>query len=94
MRFFRSTITSSIKIPATMHSFNGTVHFSDAKIAAIQFSYRSFFQRISKQGSEYALILNSKKLMDVQLGDLRFYYSIIYPNSRLLALDNQKKQQT
>ena len=81
MRSFRSTITSSIKIPATMDFFNGAVHFSDVKIAAIQFSYRSFFQRISKQGSEYALILNSKKLMDVQLGDLRFYYSIIYPNS-------------
>ena len=55
MRSFRSTITSSIKIPATMDFFNGAVHFSDVKIAAIQFSYRSFFQRISKQGSEYAL---------------------------------------
>ena len=65
MRFFRSTITSSIKIPATMHAFNGTVHFSDVKIVAIQFSYRSFFQLISKQGSEYALVLNSRKLMDV-----------------------------
>ena len=48
-----------------MHSFNGTVHFSDVKIVAIQFSYRSFFQLISKQGSEYALVLNSRKLMDV-----------------------------
>ena len=35
-----------------MHSFNVTVHFSDVKFVAIQFCQRSFFQCISKQGSE------------------------------------------
>ena len=32
MRSFRKTITSSVKILAAMHSFNGTVHFFDVKI--------------------------------------------------------------
>ena len=79
MLSFRSTITSSIKILAGILS-TILYFFLILKFAAIQFCQHSFFQRISKKGSEYMLVWNSKKLMNLWLimllGDLRFYYDI------------------
>ena len=83
MLSFRRIITISIKILAFMHSFNGTAHFSDVKICSEPILRTFFFFKI---GSEYALVLKSRKLMS---GDLRFYY-MIFPDLRLLALDALK----
>ena len=42
---------------AGIHSFNGTVHFSDDKIAVIQFGQRTFFQPISEHQSPWKILI-------------------------------------
>ena len=94
MRSLRSIITSSIKVLALCILLTVLYIFLMLKFAAVQFCQRYFFQRVSKQGSKYALVLNSRKLMDIRfillLGGLRFYYDI----SRFTVLSPRRPKKT
>ena len=65
MRSLRSIITSSIKVLALCILLTVLYIFLMLKFAAVQFCQRYRFQGVPKQGSEYALVFNSGKLMDM-----------------------------
>ena len=86
---FRTTITSFIKTLAVCILLTLSYISLMLKFAAIQFFQRYFVQHILQQVSEYVLVLDSGKLMDMWLilllEDLTFYYVI----SRFTAFSPQ-----
>ena len=61
MRSFRNTVSSSIKIFAAMHLFNGTADFSDVKISSHPILPTLYFSVYFKTGFWICVCIELKK---------------------------------